>query len=46
MTKDPLKEKKLLELKLALQAFQSVRLNNTYKDLKKDPEYSPGKLSR
>ena len=39
MTKDPLKEKKLLELKLALQAFQSVRLNNTYKDLKKDPEY-------
>ena len=33
------KEKKTLELKHALQAFQSARLNNTYKDLKKKPEY-------
>jgi hypothetical protein len=33
------KEKKRQELKYALQTFQSARLNNTYKDLKKKPEY-------
>jgi len=37
--KPRVKEKKILELKQALQAFQSTRLNNTYKDLKKNPEY-------
>ena len=32
-------EKKRQELKYALQAFQSARLNSTYKDLKKKPDY-------
>ncbi len=39
MKNDPKEEKKLQKLKYALQAFQSIRLNTTYKDLKKNPEY-------
>jgi hypothetical protein len=34
------KNKEFMELKRALQAFQSKRINSTYKDLKQNPEYS------
>ncbi len=37
---EPEKHQDFERLKHALQAFQSARLNNTYADLKRDPEYA------
>ena len=36
---EPANHQDFESLKRSLQAFQSARLNNTYADLKKDPEY-------
>jgi len=40
MAEDATIQDDFLKLKRALQVFQSIRLNRTYKDLKKDPQYA------
>ncbi|OQY07924.1 MAG: hypothetical protein B6I22_02075 [Desulfobacteraceae bacterium 4572_123] len=40
MAKDVTTQDEFLKLKRALQAFQAIRLNSTYEDLKKDPQYA------
>jgi len=40
MAKDVTIKEEFLKIKRALQIFQSIRLNDTYEDLKKDPRYT------
>jgi len=40
MAKDVTTQDEFLKLKRALQAFQAIRLNSTYEDFKKDPQYA------